>query len=102
MTQSRREGTDGEGRPWHVGVLYAAPDDREMGGFDLVGIVTRFGHIGCLHWRHGRDYRPFVVALEGQVKYLIVPVICGIEPGVEPTVMLPDLDDLAQSQMIGC
>jgi hypothetical protein len=85
LRRTGRDGTDRNGRPWYVGILYPAPDDPRYGFDELVGIVTRAGHIGCL--MPGMSYlRPFVDALTEHGKHFVVPLM---RAGDEMVIALP-------------
>jgi hypothetical protein len=69
-----RAGGQVDGAPWHVGVLYEAPDDPNYEMRHLIGVVTRVGHVGCL--MPGYFYiRPFIDALSQKGLHFVVPVI---------------------------
>jgi hypothetical protein len=73
-------GHDEEGRPWHVGVLYAAPRDPVYDLDDLIGVVTRAGHIGCL--MPGYFYlKSFIQALAESGVHFVVPILADGDPG---------------------
>lgn len=68
------DGVDDEGRPWHVGILYMAPDDPVYRFKDLVGVVSRAGHIGCL--MPGYYYiRPFLEALSQRKFHFLIRIV---------------------------
>jgi hypothetical protein len=77
LLKIRPAGCDGQGRPWHVGVVYPAPYDPLYDVDDLVGVVTQEGHVACLTSSY---LRPFVEALASAGIHFVVPVIPDIHP----------------------
>ncbi|MGV9978315.1 hypothetical protein ACWDUH_11605 [Micromonospora wenchangensis] len=72
------DGYDDEGDPWYVGVLYPGLSDEYVS--DMVGIVTRTGHVGCV-WPNISDsgLSEFVCSVNSTFKHFVVPL--GVKDG---------------------
>jgi hypothetical protein len=82
LLASSPSGYDEAGTAWQVGILYPAPYDPVYDFDDLIGVVTKEGHVACL--MPGYSYlRSLVEALEGSGNYFIVPIVAQRDPHYE-------------------
>lgn len=73
LLAAQPDGYDDQGDPWYVGVLYPGMSDEYVS--DMVGIVTRSGHVGCV-WPNVSDggLSEFVCSMSSSSKHLVVPL----------------------------
>lgn len=97
LCSTQPHGFDADGDPWYTAVLYPAPPDPIYQIYDLVGLATWVGRIGCL-WPgyYSKLMMPLVQALGRQSKHFTVPVFFGSyddRPG-KPLVLLPRAEEM--------
>lgn len=78
LLAGRPAGYDAASRPWHVGVLYPAPYDPVHDLDELIGVVTREGHVACL--MPGYFYlRSLIEALTDSGIHFVVPIVPDLD-----------------------
>ncbi|MEV4810078.1 hypothetical protein [Micromonospora avicenniae] len=78
LLAAQPDGFDDDGDPWYVGILYPGLSDEYVS--DVVGIVTRAGHVGCV-WPNlsNGGLSELVRSMGPEFKHFAVPL--GVKDG---------------------
>ncbi|MEU4237705.1 hypothetical protein [Actinoplanes sp. NPDC026619] len=83
LLETKPDGHDLSGRRWYSSLLYAAPPDPIYRRDSLVGILSVFGHIGCLHGFDEQLLMPLIQQLGRRGHHLAVPLVVDASPHFE-------------------